>query len=78
MLQIMNKIEALQKSVDEYHETVLQYRQVSKSVIEKLKSERDEARAVVRELWDMSETYLEFSDEQLERIHRCATWEVKK
>lgn len=57
MLQIMNKIEALQKSVDEYHETVLQYRQVSKSVIDKLKSERDEARSVVRELWDMAETY---------------------
>lgn len=53
----MNKIEALQKSVDEYHETVLQYRQVSKSVIDKLKSERDEARSVVRELWDMAETY---------------------
>ena len=43
---------------------------------ERMERERDEARAVIRFLWELAEIHLDLSEEELERVNR--SWGASK
>lgn len=43
---------------------------VLKETCQKLERERDEARSVIRMLWQRAETYLDLSEEEIDRVNR--------